>query len=135
MSIFVVHQNLSRSDDRGFVFLPDRFNWLAFFLPPIWALSRRLWLVFVLIVAAIIILNFFAMVFFLPMVWIYLLGSWWLAMAANSIEGLFLARQGWQVISFVEASDLVAAEEQFFGTYQPRPANLSTKTNSQTVTY
>jgi len=46
LTLFIIYQNPSRSDDKGFIFLKDGFNWLAFLLPPLWALVNRLWLPF-----------------------------------------------------------------------------------------
>ncbi|VAW16923.1 hypothetical protein MNBD_ALPHA11-2424 [hydrothermal vent metagenome] len=126
MTLFIVHQNPSRSDDQAFVFLKDGFNWLAFLLPPLWALVNRLWLPLLAILVLIPLLISAAGLFSLPFLWLYLLVAWWLAMAASSITGFFLIQRGWSETQYVEAPDMETAEQIFFSSLPQIPEKFST---------
>ncbi len=126
MKLFIVFQNPSRSDDKAFIFLKDGFSWLAFLLPPLWALANRLWLPLLAILVVATLLIYAAGLFSLPFLWIYLLVSWWLAMAASSITGFFLVRRGWTEMQYVEAPDMETAEQIFFNSLQAKSRKLST---------
>jgi len=121
MSVFIVHQNPAVADDKGLVFLKDRFSWLAFLLPPLWALSRGLWLPLIAMFAAVAALAIVSTVFLLPIFWLYLFACWWLGLAASSIEGFFLGRRGWSEKLHIVAPDIYAAEQQFFYKYSKTP--------------
>ncbi|BAT61748.1 hypothetical protein GJW-30_1_04309 [Variibacter gotjawalensis] len=63
MAIYTVHEPpLSKPEaKRGpetFVFVRDGFYWWAFWLTPVWLLYRRLWLAFVVYIAASVALGF-----------------------------------------------------------------------------
>ncbi|MCF6325873.1 MAG: DUF2628 domain-containing protein [Devosiaceae bacterium] len=125
MKLFIVFQNPSRSDDKGFIFLKEGFNWLAFLLPPLWALVNRLWLPLLAILVLIPLLISVTGLFSLPFLWMYLLIFWWLAMAASSITGFFLIRRGWSEAQYVEAPDIETAEQIFFSSLQQKPIKTS----------
>jgi len=61
----------------------------------------------------------------LPFLWIYLLASWWLGMAANSITGFVLNKRGWQEAKYIEAPDMETAEQIFFSSMQQKPIKTS----------
>lgn len=76
--------------------LPEKFSWLAAFLPPVFLLKHGLWLelvAWILKVAALIVLARFigdAAAFLL-----YILAAIWLGFAAPGLRRHALQRRGW----------------------------------------
>lgn len=114
MTLFLLHENTVRQDDKNLICLPDRFNWFAFLLPPIWALSNRLWFVLTAMIVFVLALNVVNEFLNLPMISLYILAIIWLGFEANSIVGNSLSRRGWQVRHPIMAVDRVRAEQRFF---------------------
>lgn len=115
MTLFIAHENLHRDGDDGLVCLADRFNWLAFLLPPIWAMSKGLWGVLGIMLALIVGLAFASQVLEYPIFTVWILGAWWLGFEANALQGASLKKRGWQENGIFVADSLMQAERKYFG--------------------
>lgn len=115
MTLFLLHENNGRQDDKNLICLPDRFNWFAFLLPPIWALSNKLWFIFIAMILFMLSLNFVSEFLILPTLALYILAALWLGFEANSIVGNSFVRQGWRALNPIVAIDRVRAEQRYFG--------------------
>lgn len=115
MTYFVAHENPKRTGDDTLICLPERFSWLAFLLPPVWAIAKGLWGILVVILVmmtAILLANKFVS---LPVFSVYLLGAWWLGFEASSLQSATLERRGWTESGLYFAQNLMLAERKFFG--------------------
>ena len=127
MKLFLAHENLQRTGDDVLICLPDRFDWFAFLLPPIWAISKGLWGVLSIMLIVILGLTLALEIFSLPFFTLLLLGAWWLGFEANSLISAKLVRGGWGEAEVFFAPDLMQAERKFFG----RKRRLARRANRQ----
>lgn len=109
MTIFTAYQKPETGETTC---LPDRFNWLAFWLPPVWAIAHHLWRDLIGMVAVVILLALVAGYFELPFWALYLAGVLWLGFEANPRLGRALMRNGWRLTGAVHANDRVGAETE-----------------------
>ncbi|MCP4384478.1 MAG: DUF2628 domain-containing protein [Hyphomicrobiales bacterium] len=104
-------QDSEPSGDDEPVFVKDGFNWPALFIPLIWTVYRRLWLVLLLMLAAILALLSIGGALGLS---VYLLGRLWFALEANRLRSWTLERNGHRMIDVIEGRGLEQAERRFF---------------------
>jgi hypothetical protein len=98
-------------------FVKDGWCWPAFFIPPVWLLWRRLWLVFLFWLAAIVAISVVASLTAAPGAAISAveIGFWlWFALEANALRRWTLARRGWRFAGIATGVDRVDAEHRFF---------------------
>ena len=76
--------------------IPEKFSWLAFLLPPVFALVHGLWLLLIGYVVAVIALGFAAAILGGGATfWLYVLVALWIGFAAPSLRRRALAHRGW----------------------------------------
>jgi hypothetical protein len=122
MAVYTVHQPPRRKDGTApdpdrFVLVRDGFYFWAFLFGPLWMIWRRLWLVLVLFVAAMIGLGLALQasgapvsVRALAIVAVALL----VGLEAATLRRWTFARRGWINIGVVVGDDLESAERRFF---------------------
>ena len=115
MTLFLLHENTERQDDKNLICLPDRFNWFAFVLPPIWALSNKLWFNFLAMILYVLASTLVGEFLILPTLALYVLAVVWLGFEANAILGKSYARRGWRALNPVVATNRLGAERRYFG--------------------
>ena len=100
MTLFAIFERQAAAP----VVVAEKFSWLAFLLPPVWAIMHGLWLelvVYVVKVVALVLLASF--IGDTATVWLYWLLALWIGFAAPSLRRKALARRGW-----IYRRDLVA---------------------------
>lgn len=109
----------SSPDPVGFVFVKEGFIWPALFLPELWMLFRRMWIVLALYVAVGLALTWLASRYGGPLPWIALAFVHLLfALEASQLRRLNLARRGYSLVGVVEGRRN-EVEERFFAGWQP----------------
>jgi hypothetical protein len=125
MSIYTVlspRKPDSAPDPTAFVFVKDGFCWPALFIPGVWMIFRRLWLVLALYLAAAILFGLFAgMVEGIAPFALYLLARFLVALEANGLRRWTLERRGFALIDVVEARNAREAEIRFFADWETEP--------------
>lgn len=113
--------------------LPEGFSWSALFVPFLWALWNRLWLVFLGWLAVTVAIQAIdwkvsgAAGAILSLAFLI-----WFALAAHDLHRRTLERHGWRLVALVEAHDAAEAEARFVtklnaatASDAPRPAGLA----------
>jgi len=133
MPTYTVHAPPPRKGETAsapdrFVFVRDGFYFWAFLLTPLWLLRYRLWLAFVLYLAASVALAA-AMKFAATPVSLQFLAGFLVALLvgfeAASIRRRKLAWKGWSMLGFAVGDDLEMAERRFFSAWSLRASNAS----------
>ncbi len=131
MRIYTVHERpVPLGADRDVVLVKEGLCWPAFLVAPLWALYRRLWLGFLVYVAAVAGLGVAADAVALaaPTEAALSLGfSLLVGFEANDWRRRSLARRGYRLHGVVTGRDLEAAEAKLFSTpptAAPPPAAL-----------
>ena len=76
--------------------IAEKFSWLAFLLPPVFAVVHGLWLALIAYVVVVIALGFASTVLGgSATFWLYLLFALWTGFAAPSLRRHALASRGW----------------------------------------
>ena len=76
--------------------IAEKFSWLAFLLPPVFALVHRLWLLLIGYIVAVIALGFAATILGGGATfWLYVLFALWIGFAAPSLRRHALVHRGW----------------------------------------
>lgn len=114
LQFFAVYRNPEQPDAAlRYRFVSDGLSWFAFFLPLIWALSNRMWLLSVLLLT------------------LYIGGGTWLgespaflimqcgvhlfiALSAADLEGFKLRKRGWQFEGVVAARTIEQSRQRYF---------------------
>jgi hypothetical protein len=105
-------------DAEAFVFVKEGFCWPALFVAPIWLLWRRLWLVFVLYLAAAIGVALLADTLARPLTGvIVVLFAFLVAMEANNLRRWTLERRGYRLLGIVSGGNAREAELRFFASW------------------
>jgi hypothetical protein len=120
MRIYTVHaapggDGTATADPIRFVFIKEGFCWPALFIPELWLLFRRMWLVLVLYIAA----NAAAVALMRPgnaaaISLILVLARLLFAIEANGLRRWTLERHGYRLIGVAEGGRLREAEYRFF---------------------
>lgn len=130
MAVYTVHQPPLRKDGTApdpdrFLLVRDGFYVWAFLFGPLWMIWRRLWLVLVLFVAAVICLGLAlqgmgapAFVRALAMLAVALL----VGLEAATLRRWTLSRRGWINVGVVVGDDRESAERRFFAYWIERGA-------------
>lgn len=106
------------------VFLREKFHWLALFFAPLWLLWNRLWLGFLLWLAAEIVLSLSIFVLgyepqtVAPILW---LPTLIVAFEGTTLLRRKLLRRGFREAGVVVAADLEEAERRFFAEWSAAP--------------
>jgi hypothetical protein len=116
MRYYTVHASDDEYDTpEDYLFVKDGFSWPALFVPILWILWHRLWLVLVWYV-----------VFVLVVMWagrllnddigsaVAILGSLLFAFEANNMRRHALEARGWQEVGSSFGKDITEAEARFF---------------------
>ncbi len=114
-------------DPVRFVFVKDGFCWPALFIPELWLLFRRMWLVFAVYLAASVVLSVAGARFGGPLPYVALaLMHLLFALEANALRRWKLAAAGYAFLGVAEGGR-AEAELRFFSQWQaaalpPAPA-------------
>jgi len=139
MPTFTVHEPRPRKGESAasperFVFVRDGFYFWAFALPPLWLLARRLWLVFVLYLLAVIAINvalYFLNAPSLARLSVSFLTSLLIGFEAGTLWRWTLARRKAKTVGVVVAEDLEMAERRFFAAWGERQTPQSAPAKSE----
>jgi hypothetical protein len=119
------HEGETRPDPIRLVFVKEGFCWPALFIPVVWLLFRRMWIVLALYVAAVIGIAVLGEKT-VPAISgaLFLLGWIWFAIEANGLRRWSYLIHGWRLIDVVEAQNLREAEIRYFHTFEERVSAL-----------
>lgn len=125
MAVYTVHQppRDAGSEPERFVFVRDGFYFWAFLFGPLWMLWRRLWLVLLLYIGAVIAAG--AVFWYLRIGGgVQMFAGFLLAVLtgieAGSLWRWTLALRGWTYAGVVVGDDLESAERRFFDNWASR---------------
>jgi len=110
------------------VFIKDGFCWPALFIPVIWLIARRLWLVLLLyLVLGIGLAVISGLAGPDASIVVMLLFSFWFALEANGLRRWTIERHRYDLVGVVEGRGLEEAERRYFdeavhAAPVPRPA-------------
>ena len=119
MAIYTVQQppeDRNQRADRGdAVLVKEGFSWPALFVPTLWCIYHRQWLVLLFLYAALIVLVLLgggipAGGLFV----LYVLGRFYVALEANGLRRWTLERNGHRLVGLVEGRTLQDAERRYF---------------------
>lgn len=111
----------TRPDPIRLAFVKEGFCWPALFIPILWLIFRRMWIVLALYVAAIVGIEVLGAktvpaiagaLFFL--LWL------WFAIEANGLRRWSYLVHGWRLIDVIEARNYREAEIRYFHTFEER---------------
>ena len=106
-------------DPLRFVFVKDGFCWPALFIPELWLLARRMWLVFVVYLAASLVISVIGERVGGPLPWVTLILMHLLfALEGNALRRWKLSSAGYTLVGVVEGRR-EEAELRFFSQWQP----------------
>ena len=92
MTLFAIFQHQTELDAMPRV-VAEKFSWLAFLLPPVFALVHGLWLELLAFVLAVVALGVAAPFVGGAIVWVYLLFALWLGLEAPTLLRANLSRR------------------------------------------
>jgi len=111
--------NAAATDPLRFVFVKDGFAWPALFVPELWLLFRKMWIVFLLYLAVGLGLTYLASKYGGPLPWVALaVVHLWFALEANQLRRFSLARKGYDFVGVVEGRRR-EVELRFFHQWEP----------------
>jgi len=122
MNLYTVHyrhedENSLTGLAQDVVLVKDGFNWSALFLPSIWFLAKKMWLVFaiyLLIQAALIAIVFLGDMPTEVLTITKITGNLILGFEGNNLYRWSLERARYKERETIAARDVVAAEHRFF---------------------
>lgn len=120
MKLYTVHappagQGDGASDPLAFAFVKEGFCWPALFLPVIWILFRRLWLVLLVYLAIVLAFTVAGLRFDGPaLAAAGVLFAFLFALEANELRRWTMARRGWRFLGVAEGRNRTEAELRFF---------------------
>ena len=115
MRTYTVHAPPGEPAPEDYAFVKDGFSWPALFVPVLWILWHRLWLTLVWYVVYVLVLAWIGRLFGdTNAVLVALVGGILLALEANNIRRLSLARRGWSEIGGSFGANLDEAEIRFY---------------------
>ena len=92
MTLFAIYERQSAAPAA----IPEKFSWLAFLLPPVFALTHGLWLELIAYIVAVIALGFAgAILGGATTFWLYVLFALWIGFTAPSLRRHALHQRGW----------------------------------------
>jgi len=128
MTLYTVHAPRgpegAAPDPAGLVFVKDGFCWPALFIPLVWLVWRRLWLVLLFyVVGALALSTVSGLAGGTASLLVMLLFALWFALEANGLRRWTLERTGRPIVGVVEGETLLAAERRWFAAADgPPPA-------------
>lgn len=116
MTLYTVHApEAATPDPERFVFVKDGFCWPALFVPELWLIFRRQWLVLILYILAAVAFAFAAGRLAEPLPGFALvLLRFFFALEANGLRRWTLERNRYRLIGVVEGRGIGDAELRFF---------------------
>lgn len=122
MNLYTVHyrheaENSLTGLAEDVVMVKDGFNWSALFLPTVWFLSKKMWLVFGVYLAGqalLISVVFWAELPLEVFTIIKITGNIILGFEGNNLQRWSLHRARYKEREIIAARDLVSAERRFF---------------------
>jgi len=122
MNLYTVHYRLETKNSltglaEDVVLVKDGFNWSALFLPSIWFLAKKMWLVFaiyLLIQAALIAIVFLGELPSEVLTITKITGNIILGFEGNNLHRWSLDRARYRERETVAARDIISAEHRFF---------------------
>jgi len=129
MAVYTVLEPPASGDDmrdaERVAFVRDGFSWLAFLFPLLWLLWHRMWLVFVLWIAIVVLAEWGAS--FLggpaPLVAAAAIAVL-IGFEANNLRRWTLERRGWRFAGVVAGTDRSECERRFFSGWKWREMQL-----------
>jgi hypothetical protein len=110
-----------RPDPIRLVFVKEGFCWPALFIPVLWLIFRRMWIVLALYVAAVIGIAALGERTVPAVSGALLFLGWiWFAIEANGLRRWSYLIHGWRLIDVVEAGNYREAEIRYFHTFEER---------------
>lgn len=111
MPLYQVMTPFASPDPLDTVYVKERFSWFAFLLPPVWALTHRLWLEALGWLVVVIVIGALSLLIGDEAVgWLYLLFALWIGFSAPDLRIASLLRRGYVQRGAVAADDELAAE-------------------------
>jgi hypothetical protein len=108
-------------DPARFIFVKEGFCWPALLVPELWLLFRRMWLVFVLYLAASLVVSVIGTKVGGPLPWLTLILMHLLfALEGNALRRWKLSASGYELVGVAEGKR-AEAELRFFSQWQPPP--------------
>lgn len=115
MAIYQVYAPPEGDDTDRFRFVKDAPAFLAFLMPLVWLLAKRLWMAFLVLLAIVIALRFAEANGAAKIVGVVTgLGILLFTIEARNIESWTLTRRGWRLVGLIEAGNRENAEIRFF---------------------
>jgi hypothetical protein len=129
MKIYTVHAppagDKGAADPTRFAFVKEGFCWPALFVPVLWILYRRLWMVLLIVLVVTLVLGSLGDRLGGPVPGaIYALASLLFAFEANGLRRWTLERRGWRLIGVARGGRLAEAEQRFFSAWVATGARL-----------
>ena len=119
MRVYTVHENSDYDDERRVVLVKEGFCWPALFVSLLWTLYRRLWLVFLILLAAILLLSVLGEAIGTAAFGLFILGRVFYGLEANGLRRWTLERNGYTLVGVIEGRTLIEAERRFFDDWEP----------------
>lgn len=122
MNLYTVHypqtaENSLTGMAQDVVLVKEGFNWSAFFLPTMWFLAKKMWIVFAIYLAVqaiVVSVVYWAELPTAVLTIIKITGNIILGFEGNNLHRWSLARARFNEHETVAARDIVAAEHRFF---------------------
>jgi hypothetical protein len=122
MKVFTVHRRPWMPDSapggvEDVVFVKEGFSWPAFFIPFIWLIVKRMWLILVLTIAAFVGIFALAAAQVMPEALLVPLGfafNLFFGLEGNGLRRWTLRRRGYEEVAAVTARNIEAAEFRYF---------------------
>ncbi len=114
MALFQILQKANKQNqiwDENNVLIEDRFYWLAAIFPPLWLISKNLWLEFILWLAFIFFLSAItSLIGEEASFWLYIISAIWIGFEAPNILARALKRKGFEFIGEILADNFEKAQ-------------------------
>lgn len=125
MKIYTVYLNPRKpAPYENAVFVEERFSWLGFFVPLIWAIYNRVWSVVAFMAVFMCLAG--AMIHYDestagPMKVIALIINLYVGLNGNDMIRKRLSRQGYILANIISGDKLINAQQRFFSNLAPSP--------------
>ncbi len=112
----------AEADPLDYVFVKDGFNWPCVVSPELWMIFRRLWLVLIAFVVAVVAVLLLARATQSPLPGIFLaLAHFFFALEANNLRVWTLLRRDYRMVGVAEGRNIEDAEIRFFHAREEPP--------------
>ena len=104
-----------RPEPMDYVFVKDGVSWPALFIPELWLLFRRMWVVLLVYLAVLLLALATGRLVGGPLSPAFLtLAHLWFALEGNELRRWTLRRRGYRLVDVVQGGRLADAEMRFF---------------------